>query len=97
MLAVSRRDLLVTLLIAVRCSCCSGSCIERLLAVGFDRSSARAIGIAPQPVEMIVMLLVAAAVVASVQTLGSLLVVAVLVAPARLCAAADAPLVPMMW
>ena len=55
---------------------------ERLLAVGFDRSAARAIGIAPRPVELTVMLLVAAAVVVGVQALGSLLVVAVLVAPA---------------
>jgi manganese/iron transport system permease protein len=54
----------------------------RLLAVGFDRGSARALGIAPRPVELVLLLLVAAAVVLGVQALGSLLVVAVLVAPA---------------
>jgi ABC-type Mn2+/Zn2+ transport system permease subunit len=81
-LAVSRIDLLVTALIALPILALLWTLHERLLAVGFDRSSARAIGIPPRPVELAVMLLVAAAVVVAVQTLGSLLVVAVLVAPA---------------
>ena len=81
-LAVSRRDLLVTALIALPVLVLLWVLHERLLAVAFDRSSARAIGIAPRPVELVVMLLVAAAVVVGVQALGSLLVVAVLVAPA---------------
>jgi ABC-type Mn2+/Zn2+ transport system permease subunit len=81
-LAVSRGDLLVTALIALPVLALLWVLHARLLAVGFDRSSARAIGIAPRPVELVVMLLVAAAVVVSVQALGSLLVVAVLVAPA---------------
>ncbi len=81
-LAVSRRDLVVTALIALPVLALLWVLHERLLAVGFDRTTARAIGIAPRPVELVVMLLVAAAVVVSVQALGSLLVVAVLVAPA---------------
>ena len=81
-LAVSRRDLLVTALIALPMLALLWVLHERLLAVAFDRSSAGAIGISPRPVELVVMLLVAAAVVVGVQTLGSLLVVAVLVAPA---------------
>jgi ABC-type Mn2+/Zn2+ transport system permease subunit len=81
-LAVSRHDLLVTTLIALPVLALLWVLHERLLAVGFDRSTARAIGIAPRPVELAVMLLVAAAVVVGVQALGSLLVVAVLVAPA---------------
>jgi ABC-type Mn2+/Zn2+ transport system permease subunit len=81
-LAVSRRDLLVTALIAIPLLALLWVLHERLLAVGFDRSSARAIGVSPRPVELVVLLLVAAAVVVSVQALGSLLVVAVLVAPA---------------
>jgi ABC-type Mn2+/Zn2+ transport system permease subunit len=95
-LAVSRRDLLVTLLIALPVLASLWLLHERLLAVGFDRSTARAIGIAPRPVELIVMLLVAAAVVASVQTLGSLLVVAVLVAPAACARVLTRRLVPML-
>jgi ABC-type Mn2+/Zn2+ transport system permease subunit len=81
-LAVSRRDLLATALIALPILAVLWVLHGRLLAVGFDRSGARAIGIAPRPVELVVMLLVAAAVVAGIQALGSLLVVAVLVAPA---------------
>jgi ABC-type Mn2+/Zn2+ transport system permease subunit len=81
-LAVSRADLLITALIALPVLAVLGLAHGRLLAVGFDRTGARAIGVAPRPVELLVMLLVAAAVVAGVQSLGSLLVVAVLVAPA---------------
>jgi ABC-type Mn2+/Zn2+ transport system permease subunit len=81
-LAVSRTDLLVTALIALPVLALLWLAHGRLLAVGFDRMGARAIGVAPRPVELLVMLLVAAAVVAGVQSLGSLLVVAVLVAPA---------------
>ena len=70
---------------------------ERLLAVGFDRSTARAIGIAPRPVELTVMLLVAAAVVVGVQALGSLLVVAVLVAPAACARLLTRRVGRMLW
>jgi ABC-type Mn2+/Zn2+ transport system permease subunit len=96
-LAVSRRDLLVTGLIALPVLALLWVLHERLLAVGFDRSSARAIGIAPRPVELAVMLLVAAAVVVSVQALGSLLVVAVLVAPAACARLLTRRLGPMVW
>jgi ABC-type Mn2+/Zn2+ transport system permease subunit len=54
----------------------------RLMLVGFDRANARALGAAPAAVDLVVLVLVAAAVVVAVQGLGSLLVVAVLVAPA---------------
>ena len=90
-LAVSTRDLLVTALIALPVLALLWVLHERLLAVAFDRSSAGAIGVAPRPVELVVMLLVAAAVVVGVQTLGSLLVVAVLVAPAASARLRDAP------
>jgi ABC-type Mn2+/Zn2+ transport system permease subunit len=94
-LAVSRGDLLVTALIALPVLALLWVLHERLLAVGFDRSSARAIGIAPRPVELAVMLLVAAAVVVGVQALGSLLVVAVLVAPAACARLLTQRLAPM--
>jgi ABC-type Mn2+/Zn2+ transport system permease subunit len=96
-LAVSRQDLLVTALIALPVLGLLWLLHGRLLAVGFDRSSARAIGIAPRPVELAVMLLVAAAVVVSVQALGSLLVVAVLVAPAACARLLTHRLGPMLW
>ena len=95
-LAVSSRDLLVTALIALPVFAALWVLHARLLAVGFDRSSARAIGIAPRPAELVVMLLVAAAVVVGVQALGSLLVVAVLVAPAACARLLTRRLVPMV-
>src|SRR4051794_37100204 len=95
-LAVSRQDLLVTALIALPVLGLLWLLHARLLAVGFDRSSARAVGIAPRPVEVAVMLLVAAAVVVSVQALGSLLVVAVLVAPAACARLLTRRLRPML-
>ena len=96
-LAVSRHDLVVTALIALPVLALLWVLHERLLAVGFDRSTARAIGIAPRPVELAVMLLVAAAVVVSVQALGSLLVVAVLVAPAACARLLTHRLGTMLW
>jgi ABC-type Mn2+/Zn2+ transport system permease subunit len=96
-LAVTRHDLLVTALIALPVLALLWVLHERLLAVGFDRSTARAIGIAPRPVELAVMLLVAAAVVVSVQALGSLLVVAVLVAPAACARLLAHRLTTMLW
>ena len=54
----------------------------RLLAVGFDRGSAAALGVRSWPVDVGLLLLVAAAIVVAVQGLGNLLVVALLVAPA---------------
>jgi ABC-type Mn2+/Zn2+ transport system permease subunit len=96
-LAVSRQDLVVTALIALPVLGLLWLLHGRLLAVGFDRSTARAIGIAPRPVELAVMLLVAAAVVVSVQALGSLLVVAVLVAPAACARLLTRRLGPMLW
>jgi ABC-type Mn2+/Zn2+ transport system permease subunit len=96
-LAVSRRDLLVTALIALPLLALLWMLHGRLLAVGFDRSSARAIGIAPRPVELVVMLMTAAAVVVSVQALGSLLVVAVLVAPAASARLLTHRLGTMLW
>jgi ABC-type Mn2+/Zn2+ transport system permease subunit len=53
-----------------------------LLAVGFDRGSARALGARPLLVDLSLLALVAAATLIAVRGLGNLLVVAVLVAPA---------------
>jgi ABC-type Mn2+/Zn2+ transport system permease subunit len=55
---------------------------DRLLAAGFDRAGARALGISPTRMDAVVLLLLAAASVVAVQGLGNLLVVAVLVGPA---------------
>jgi ABC-type Mn2+/Zn2+ transport system permease subunit len=54
----------------------------RLLAVGFDRTGARALGLSPFRADGALLLLMVAGILVAVQGLGSLLVVAVLVAPA---------------
>ncbi len=54
----------------------------RLLAVGFDRGVAAALGVRPGPTETVFMVLLAAAIVVAVQGLGNLLVVAIFVGPA---------------
>ncbi|HYJ21673.1 MAG TPA: metal ABC transporter permease [Solirubrobacterales bacterium] len=54
----------------------------RLLATGFDRDSAAALGLSPTLVDAALLVLLAAAIVVAVQGLGNLLVVAVFVGPA---------------
>lgn len=54
----------------------------RLLATGFDRGAAAAIGLSPARWEAALMVLLALAIVVAVQGLGNLLVVAVFVGPA---------------
>jgi len=69
---------------------------QRLLAVGFDRDGARALGVAPVAVDALLLTLLALAVLVAVQGLGNLLVVAVLVAPAASARLLARRLVPMM-
>ena len=54
----------------------------RLLAVGFDRTTARPLGASPLVADVALLVLLALAVLVAVQGLGNLLVVAVLVGPA---------------
>jgi len=68
----------------------------RLLAVGFDRDGARALGVAPPRVDALLLTLLALAVLVAVQGLGNLLVVAVLVAPAAAARLLTRRLGPMM-
>ncbi|HKG39205.1 MAG TPA: metal ABC transporter permease [Conexibacter sp.] len=68
----------------------------RLLATGFDRGGARALGIAPLAVDALLLTLIALAVLVAVQGLGNLLVVAVLVAPAAAARVVTRRLAPMM-
>ncbi len=69
---------------------------QRLLAVGFDRDGARALGVAPVAVDALLLTLLAIAVLVAVQGLGNLLVVAVLVAPAAAARLLTRRLAPMM-
>jgi ABC-type Mn2+/Zn2+ transport system permease subunit len=67
----------------------------RLLATGFDRTSARALGLGPAAVDAALLLLLSAAIVVAVQGLGNLLVVAVFVGPAAAARRLTARIVPM--
>jgi ABC-type Mn2+/Zn2+ transport system permease subunit len=68
----------------------------RLLAVGFDRTSAGTLGASPLLADAALLVLLAVAVLVAVQGLGNLLVVAVLVAPAAAARLLVRRLVPMM-
>lgn len=70
---------------------------SRLLASGFDRGAAAALGISPGRVEAMLLVLLAAATVVSVQGLGNLLVVAVLVGPAAAARQLTDRIVPMLF
>jgi ABC-type Mn2+/Zn2+ transport system permease subunit len=68
----------------------------RLLAAGFDRGGARALGVSPLVADAVLLTLLALAVLVAVQGLGNLLVVAVLVAPAAAARLLARRLAPMM-
>lgn len=68
----------------------------RLLAVGFDRTSARSVGASPLLADAALLVLLAVAVLVAVQGLGNLLVVAVLVAPAAAARLLTRRMLPMM-
>jgi ABC-type Mn2+/Zn2+ transport system permease subunit len=70
---------------------------SRLLASGFDRGAAAALGVSPGRVEAMLLVLLAAATVVSVQGLGNLLVVAVLVGPAAAARHLTDRIVPMLF
>jgi ABC-type Mn2+/Zn2+ transport system permease subunit len=70
----------------------------RLLAVGFDRTTARTLGASPALADTALLVLVALAVLVAVQGMGNLLVVAVLVGPAgtaRLLARRMGPMIAL--
>jgi ABC-type Mn2+/Zn2+ transport system permease subunit len=68
----------------------------RLLASGFDRSAARALGVSTIGTEVVLLTLLSAAIVVAVQGLGTLLVVAVLIGPAATARQLANRIVPML-
>jgi ABC-type Mn2+/Zn2+ transport system permease subunit len=86
-LGVSDTDLTLAAGLAVAVLVALALLHGRLLLVGFDRLNARALGVRPAAVDVVLLLLIAAALLVAVQGLGNLLVVAVLVGPAA-CARA---------
>ena len=69
---------------------------RQLLAVGFDRRTARPLGGRPLVADLSLLALIAAATLIAVRGLGNLLVVAVLVAPAATARLLSSRLVTMM-
>jgi ABC-type Mn2+/Zn2+ transport system permease subunit len=93
---VSDGDLLAAALLAAIVAAGLTAAHGRLLATGFDQGFARALGVAPAATEALLVLLLAAAIVVSVQGLGNLLVVAVFVGPASAARRLTERIVPMM-
>jgi ABC-type Mn2+/Zn2+ transport system permease subunit len=96
-LGVSNADLALAAGLAVAIVVALRVLHARLLAVGFDRTSARALGIAPGPIDAALGLLLAAAILVAVQGLGNLLVVAVLIAPASAARLLTRRMAPMLY
>jgi ABC-type Mn2+/Zn2+ transport system permease subunit len=68
----------------------------RLLVAGFDRGTARSLGVSPALADAALLVLLAAAIVVAVQGLGNLLVVAVFVGPAAAGRRLSERMLPMM-
>ncbi|MDX6667514.1 MAG: hypothetical protein QOK04_894 [Solirubrobacteraceae bacterium] len=95
-LAISSNDLLVAGLLTLGVLVALRLLHSRLLAVGFDRDSAHALGATPLLADAAVLALLALAVLVAVQALGNLLVVAVLIAPAATARLICRRMLPMM-
>jgi ABC-type Mn2+/Zn2+ transport system permease subunit len=81
-LAVTGTDLALTAGVAALVLAVLAALHPRLLAAGFDRLNARALGSSPALTDAVLALLLAAATLVAVRALGNLLVVAMLVGPA---------------
>jgi ABC-type Mn2+/Zn2+ transport system permease subunit len=68
----------------------------RLLVAGFDRGTARSLGVSPALADAALLLLLGAGIVVAVQGLGNLLVVAVFVGPAAAARPLSDRMLPMM-
>jgi len=68
----------------------------RLLVAGFDRGTARSLGVSPAFADAALLVLLAAGIVVAVQGLGNLLVVAVFVGPAAAARQLSDRMLPMM-
>jgi ABC-type Mn2+/Zn2+ transport system permease subunit len=81
-LAPSDSDLILSAILAVGVLAALRLLHWRLLAVAFDRSTARSLGVSPTVADTAVLIALAAAVLVAAQGLGTLLAVAALVGPA---------------
>ncbi|MGI9048950.1 MAG: metal ABC transporter permease [Rubrobacteraceae bacterium] len=95
-LGVSNLDLLLAAVLAVVVLVSLRLLHRQLLAVGFDRTTARSIGADPRLADIALLVLIGLATVVAVQGLGNLLVVAVLVGPAATARLLVRRMAPMM-
>jgi ABC-type Mn2+/Zn2+ transport system permease subunit len=96
LLGVSDSDLVVAAVLAVATLGALALLHRPLLAVGFDRGSARAFGASPTVADLALLAALAATIVIGVQGLGNLLVLAVIIGPAATARLLTRRLVPMM-
>jgi ABC-type Mn2+/Zn2+ transport system permease subunit len=96
LLGVSGRDLAISAALAALVLVALAVLHRELLVVGFDRSTARALGAHPLLVDLALLALVAVTVVIGVQALGNLLVVAVVIGPAAIASLLGGRLAAMM-
>jgi ABC-type Mn2+/Zn2+ transport system permease subunit len=95
-LGTSGGDLLLAAASAVGIIAVLWALHQRLLIAGFDPGAARSLGVRPGLAELAVVLVSALVVVVAVQSLGSLLVVAILVGPAMTARQLTRRVAPMM-
>lgn len=95
-LGVSRTDLILAALLAGVVLFGLAMLHRQLLAVGFDRATARSIGAMPRLTDLALLGMLAIATLVAVQGLGNLLVVAVLVGPAATARLLCRRMLPMM-
>jgi len=81
LLGASRGDLIAAAALAVAVAVALAFAHRRLSAIAFDRSAARSLGAEPARWELVLLVLLALATVAAAPALGSLLLVALIVAP----------------
>jgi ABC-type Mn2+/Zn2+ transport system permease subunit len=96
LLGVSTGDLVTAAALAGAALLALGALYRPLLAVGFDRATAPALGVRPLLADLALLALIAVATLIAVQGLGNLLVVAILVAPAATARMLARRLLPMM-
>jgi ABC-type Mn2+/Zn2+ transport system permease subunit len=96
LLGVTTSDLVVGAALAVLVLLALAALHRQLLAVGFDRASARALGGKPLLADLALLALVAAAIVIGVQGLGNLLVLALVIGPAATARLLARRILPMM-
>ena len=97
LLGVSNADLVLAGCLAAGSLAVLAAMYRPLLALGFDRGSAHALGIRSVAVDLVLLALLAVAILIGVQGLGNLLVLALLIAPAATARTIARRMPAAMW